>query len=99
MVQEFETNMKNKRSAKDQKEFIRELLRLGADNLRDMSPSSVNGSAAAGIFDRALEEESLLHSKSKSKGSKEERLVLHSKVMKHQQQMNEQPLDVSGFFN
>ena len=60
----LEQGMKTKRSAKAQKDAMRDLLRVAADNLKqiDESPgSNGGGSAAAGIFDRAVEEESLLH--------------------------------------
>jgi len=62
-VERLEQQMKSKRSAKDQKDVIRDLLRDAADQLKETNPSSsVNsGGAAASIFDRAVEEESLLH--------------------------------------
>jgi exportin-5 len=80
-VEELERNMKRKRSAKDQKDLIRDLLRVAADNLKDLNPVQVNA-AANGIFDRAVEEESLLHSKRQVKAIPDlpEKLVTRSQI-------------------
>jgi hypothetical protein len=65
-VEQFENQMKTKRSAKDQKDCIRDLLRIASDTVNEMNPSASSSSnsvgAASSIFDRAVEEESLLHS-------------------------------------
>jgi Exportin-5 family/Exportin 1-like protein len=64
-VEQFEATMKSKRSAKDQKDCIRDLLRIAADAIH---PGGQGGSAAASsIFDRAVAEESLLHANSRAK--------------------------------
>lgn len=68
-IDAMEESMKTKRSAKDQKDAIRDLLRVAADNLKQMDENrgpNGNGSAAAGLFDRAVAEESLLHSSRRS---------------------------------
>jgi hypothetical protein len=99
-ISDFETEMKRKRSAKDQKETIRDLLRMVADNLRAVSPSSVNWGAAAGMFDRAVEEESLLHSKSRAKVVPDlpEKLVTHSQRVKAKKKQNaEEPEGLAAF--
>jgi hypothetical protein len=89
-VQEFETSMTSKRSAKDQKDCIRDLLRVAADNLQTINPGEGDGSAAAGIFDRAVQEESLLHSYNKAKIVQDipEKLVTHSQVQKALEKRN-----------
>ena len=99
-VQEFEQTMKRKLSAKDQKDAIRDLLRMAADNLREISPTSVSEGAAAGIFDRAVEEESLLHSNSREKAVPDlpEKLVTYSQMMKSKSRSNaDEPEGLSSF--
>jgi hypothetical protein len=70
-IVDFETSMKTKRSAKDQKDCIRDFLRVAADNLQAQNPAASGSGgtdgAAASIFDRAVAEESLLHSQSRAK--------------------------------
>lgn len=86
LVQRFEATMKEKRSAKDQKDCIRDLLRIAADNLNEWNPSAAggDGSAAAGIFDRAVAEESLLHAGSRAPVVQDipEKLVTQSQIYK-----------------
>lgn len=60
-LQDFEARMLRKRSAKDQKDTIRELMRLAADEVASQSGPISNVAAASGILDRASAEESLLH--------------------------------------
>lgn len=87
MVREFEDNLKQKRSAKDQKDFIRDLLRQAADNLKDMNPSQ---SPAGGVFDRAIEEESLLHANKRAHVVPDlpGKLVTHSQQLKASRKEN-----------
>ncbi|GKY93691.1 hypothetical protein MPSEU_000336300 [Mayamaea pseudoterrestris] len=59
-IDNFEERMRAKRSAKDQKDFIRDLLREAADLLQNQFPSDTVGSLDP--FNRASAEESLLHS-------------------------------------
>ena len=60
MVENLERDLKTKRAAKDQKDTFRDLLRVASDNVRDMIPSDSPGEEG-GIFSRAIEAESLLH--------------------------------------
>lgn len=101
VVREFEDRMKNKRAAKDQKDFIRELLRTAANSMRDAStPCSVWG-AAASMLDRAVEEESLLHSVTRKKDVPDlpEKLVLQSQILKQKKAREEviEEHDLSAF--
>ncbi|GAX13879.1 hypothetical protein FisN_5Lh226 [Fistulifera solaris] len=87
VITEFEQNMSTKRSAKDQKEFVRELLRMIADSLSDADANSVNWGAAAGMLDRAGKDESLLHLKSRTPTIPDlpEKLVTYSDAQKANQ--------------
>ena len=97
-VERFEQNMKVKRSAKDQKDFIRDLLRVASDKLKDMNPTSTNGGAAANIFDRAMEEESLLHRNAKTIPDLPEKLVTRSQRRKAAAKLRqEEPEGLSAF--
>ena len=58
MINQLEADLKRKRSAKDQKDFIRDFLRIAADNLKENDPGN---SSTSELFGRAGEEESLLH--------------------------------------
>lgn len=70
--------MKQKRSSKDQKDFIRDLLREASDNFKEQNPSAA---AAGSLFDRAVEAESLLHAKEKIEvPDLPEKLVTRSQV-------------------
>ena len=84
-VEEFERSMKRKRASKDQKDIIRDMLRVAADNLKEMNPTSANA-ATSGLFDRAVEEESLLHYKTQQNAVPDlpEKLVTHSQMAKKQ---------------
>jgi Exportin-5 family len=55
MIQQLDQDLTRKRSAKDQKDAIRDLLRIAADNWNESHPTN-------SILDRAVEQESLLHS-------------------------------------
>jgi hypothetical protein len=87
-VATFEEDMRRKRSAKDQKDFLRDLLRIAAESSLYMD--SGYGRGDAGIFDRAVAEESLLNQKKIGKAVAAvsdipEKLVTHSMVMKREQ--------------
>jgi hypothetical protein len=58
MVENLERDLTTKRAAKDQKDTFRD--RVASDNVRDMIPSDSPGEEG-GIFSRAIEAESLLH--------------------------------------
>jgi hypothetical protein len=65
MVDQLDASMKGKRSAKDHKDVIRDLLREAADHLKAQYPAQAGDSAApaaTSLFDRAADGESLLHS-------------------------------------
>jgi hypothetical protein len=90
-VSNFEDDMRKKRSAKDQKDFLRDLLRIAAESSLYMDHG--NGRGQAGIFDRAVEGESLLNQKKIGKAVAAvsdipEKLVTHSMVMKREQAAN-----------
>lgn len=103
-IDALEQNMREKRSAKAQKDAMRDLLRVAAENLKQLDESrgsNGSGSAAAGIFDRAVEEESLLHNSRRSLTQVEdlpEKLVTRSMVEK-QQRPQEQPDGPPTLFN
>ena len=89
-VDRLEEDLRRKKSAKDQKDFIRDFLRIVADcSKRD---NSVFGGSAAGakdgpalgVLDRAVEEESLLHNATRKAavGDIPEKLVTHSMMVK-----------------
>ena len=89
MIDEMEKPMKEKRGAKDQKDALRDLLRLASDNLSRGVDGT--GSAAAGLFDRAVAEESLLHGQNRpAVQDLPEKLVTRSMIEK-QRQPEEQP--------
>jgi hypothetical protein len=61
MVHGLDIDLKRKRSAKDQKDFIREFLRIAADNWSEAHPVIGGSNLSLGVWDRAVEAESLLH--------------------------------------
>jgi exportin-5 len=87
IVVELEKNLREKRSAKEQKESIRDLLHTVAENLK----ASEGPDEQTGLLGRANESESLLNSRSQ-KGvvpSLPEKLVTHSMMLKKTQQTEE----------
>jgi Exportin-5 family len=88
MVEQFESDMKSKRSAKDQKDFVRDLLRIASDNVRELTTTSMaaggGAAGAASIFDRAQESESFLASKGRPSTipALPEKLVTQSQIAK-----------------
>jgi hypothetical protein len=81
MMNQLEADLKRKRSAKDQKDFIRDFLRVAADGLKELDQS--NRGAAVGALDRAAAEESLLHRDRKTDVEAiPEKLVTHSMLQK-----------------
>jgi hypothetical protein len=61
MVHGLDIDLKRKRSAKDQKDFIRDFLRIAADNWSEAHPVIGGSNLSLGVWDRAVEAESLLH--------------------------------------
>ena len=98
-VSQLEADMKEKRSAKVQKDIIRDLLREAADNLKEMDPGATAGSgggstaAAGSLFDRAVEEESLLHNHRRPAAVPDlpEKLVTSSQVAKATRKQEQEP--------
>lgn len=79
-VQDMEQKMNEKRSAKDQKDVLRDLLRLAAENSHHLDSND------DGVFSRAGAAESLLNQKSGNTFAVKdlpEKLVTHSMVQKH----------------
>lgn len=68
MVRGLDQDLKAKRAAKDQKDIIRDFLRIAADELKENEhPNNPNNtSSSVGVLDRALVEESLLHNAKKA---------------------------------
>jgi hypothetical protein len=81
MVMQLEAKLKDKRSAKDQKDALRDILRIAADNLKE----NENGEDL-GMLGRADVSESLLSQKESSKKNVvqdlPEKLVTQSMIMK-----------------
>mmetsp|Transcript_10055 Transcript_10055/g.27787 ORF Transcript_10055/g.27787 Transcript_10055/m.27787 type:complete len:306 (-) Transcript_10055:26-943(-) len=90
-VEQLDAKLRSKRSAKDQKDIIRDLLRVASDNVRDILQAS-SGSSEAGIFGRAGTNESLLHLKSREAvvPNLPEKLVTRSQI-ERQSKPNEDP--------
>ena len=78
MIRQLEEDMQRKRSAKDQKDLIRDLLRVAADEF-----SAAHPTAAGSSLDRAVGAESLLHrNKAADVEDIPERLVTQSMMNK-----------------
>ncbi len=95
LVVGMERNLKDKRSAKDQKEFIRDILHTAAENLKNSEFN--NEETGLGVLSRANESESLLNIRRKKDvvPSLPEKLVTHSMMLKKNQK-EEEP-DASGY--
>jgi hypothetical protein len=86
-VEQLENSMKQKRSAKDQKDVIRDLLRVAADNIKDTNPTL---GAAGSLFNRAVEAESLLHAKEAAEvPDLPEKLITRSQMEKAHRKENQ----------
>lgn len=87
MVLQLETTLKEKRSAKDQKDVIRDLLRIAAENLKENENADDQG-----ILSRADASESLLNQKQTAKKNViqdlPERLVTQSMTNRKNQDYN-----------
>mmetsp|Transcript_24924 Transcript_24924/g.38091 ORF Transcript_24924/g.38091 Transcript_24924/m.38091 type:complete len:1527 (-) Transcript_24924:34-4614(-) len=83
MVLQLEEQMKLKRSAKDQKDLLRDLLKIAADNIKETESGQDTG-----ILGRANESESLLNQKQANETNVvqaiPEKLVTHKMAMKQQ---------------
>jgi hypothetical protein len=87
MVQQLDGDLKRKRAAKDQKDFIRDLLRIAANNWSGAHPNSTLGIHS---LDRAKEGESLLNSSYRKADVEDipEKLVTQSALQKKSSQKN-----------
>lgn len=99
LVEQLERDLRTKRSAKDQKDILRDLLRIASDNVRDLVPGS-SSDAQGGILSRAGEAESLLHTHKRQPiiPPLPEKLVTQSQVDKYKKNQEEQPQSLAGFF-
>ena len=96
-VQLFESRMKEKRSAKDQKECIKDLLVVAAAKIKESVPNAGNHSHSD-AFDRAVEGESLLmSSKTPLVPALPEKLITRSQL-ERRQTPEEQPEGPSGLY-
>jgi exportin-5 len=87
MVIELEKMLKRKRAAKDQKDALKDLLRLAADTLKQ----SEGGNGRGNLLGRADKSESLLHQKERDKDvvpQLPEKLVTHSMQAKQNADKN-----------
>jgi Exportin-5 family len=91
-VMTFEENMQKKRSAKDQKDFLRDILRVAAEKSQQMD----NGRVCDSLFGRADGKESLLMKSSNIGGTVSnlpEKLVTQSMVKKREQNVINESMD------
>lgn len=98
-IQTLERSLREKASAKAQKDYIRDFLREAADRLKEIQPESGTGPPGS-LFDRAVEEESLLHSSRRTSylvRDLPEKLVTSSQVAKKEQKENRSYEGLSGF--
>ena len=96
MIQQLDEDLKKKRSSKDQKDIIRDLLRIAADNWNEAHPNNPN------LLDKALDQESLLHNASRKADVEDipESLVTQSMIdrknMRHNQKKGKKKSHVPG---
>ena len=97
-VRQLDADMSQKRSAKDQKDALRELLRVAAENLKQ-----AEGTPADSVFGRAKESEGLLgqHIKRDWIAGDSDKLVTASMVRKQQEAQADEPTayDAGGLFS
>jgi hypothetical protein len=95
-IQQMDQDLKRKRAAKDQKDFIRDFLRIAADSWSESHPDPTSGTNS---LDRAKESESLLHSSHRKADVEDipEKLVTYSMKSKKKAKKNGQRLGLSAF--
>ena len=97
-VRQLDADMSQKRSAKDQKDALRELLRVAAENLKQ-----AEGTPADSVFGRAKESEGLLgqHIKRDWVAGDSDKLVTASMVRKQKEAHADEPTiyDAGGLFS
>lgn len=81
MIRQLDQDLKRKRAAKDQKDLIRDVLRIAASNWSETHPYSTLGTHS---LDRAKEGESLLNSSYRKADVEDipEKLITHSSLQK-----------------
>jgi Exportin-5 family len=95
MIQQLEEDMKRKKSAKDQKDFIRDLLRVAADEWSESHPTT---GAFTGALDRAVGGDSLLHREKADVEDIPEKLVTQSMISrKNNKSSNDEPQGLGAF--
>ena len=113
MVDQLDRDMKHKRSAKDQKDFIRDLLRVASEHIKQADdaaaaalslncyPNGGNATSATlgGVLGRAIDEESLLRNAHRKATVEDipEKLVINKKSKKKNHQDDEQPSGLALF--
>jgi hypothetical protein len=97
MVQKLDVDLRNKRSSKDQKDTIRDFLRVAADQWKEneqhtAAASFAPGNGSLGVLDRAVAEESLLHSSIRKVDVEDipETLVVNTKAQRKQARKQEE---------
>lgn len=93
MIQQLDEDLKRKRSAKDQKDFFRDLLRVAADQWSESHPSATS----TGALDRAAGAESLLHRGKADVEDIPEKLVTHSMMTKKNKKGEDGPPGLGAF--
>lgn len=93
MIRQLDEDLKRKRGAKDQKDFIRDLLRVAADEWSESHPIG----DSTGALDRAAGAESLLHRGKADVEDIPEKLVTHSMVTKKNKKGEEAPRGLGAF--
>ena len=94
MIEQLDRDLKRKRSAKDQKDFIRDLLGTAANHWSESHPSA-GGSTNA--LDRAIGAESLLHRGKADVEDIPEVLVTRSMMKKKNKKSEEPPPGLGAF--
>lgn len=93
MIQQLDEDLQRKRSAKDQKDFIRDLLRVAADQWSESHPTG----DSSGALDRAAGAESLLHRGKADVEDIPEKLVTHSMLKKKNKKSEDGPPGLGAF--
>lgn len=97
MVQKLDVDLKNKRSPKDQKEIIRDFFRVAAEQWKEneqryATSSETSGNGSLHFLERAVSEESLLHSSFRKADVEDipETLVVTTKAQRKQARKQEE---------
>jgi hypothetical protein len=106
MVQKLDVDLKNKRSPKDQKEIIRDFFRIAAEQWKEnehpnAGTSGTGGNGRLGFLERAVAEESLLHSSFRKVDVEDipETLLVTTKAQRKQARKQEEANALQSAFN